>query len=193
MTGTEPWERPCTTCDGRGRVISRAWLTWHAEYGQLERLTDMTARLTALAEHVRLAPREPEATCPECDGDGVVVTELGLALLDFLDRRFGVRQRTPRAERRALPPPPPLEQPGAEPRGRPGIVWTGPVDQSALVAQAIAGDPRRAIASAVPYPSHPDAPSALRGAQSHLPPARPPPDAGPQGARPEWRSDDTGH
>jgi hypothetical protein len=184
MTATEPWERPCTTCDGRGRVISQAWLTWRAEYGQLERLTDMAERLTTLAEHVRQAPRESEATCPECGGDGVVVTELGLALVDFLDRRFGVRQRTPRAERRSLPPPPPIEPPGADVRGRSDIAWTGPVDQSALVAQAIAGGRRRAIASAAPYPAHPDAASAFRGQAD---------EADPQGARPEWRSDDTGH
>jgi hypothetical protein len=164
MTAAEPWERPCTTCDGSGRVISQAWLAWHADYRQLERLTDMTARLTALAEHVRRTPQEPEeATCPECGGDGVVVTELGLALLDFLDRRFGVRPRTPKADSRSLPPPPPIEPPGVEPHGRSGIAWTGPPDQSALFPQAIAGGPMRAIASGVPYPSHPDAGSASGG------------------------------
>ena len=69
MTAAEPWERPCTTCDGSGRVVSVAWLAWHAEYGRLERLTDVTARLTALADHVRQAPQEPEeAICPECGG-----------------------------------------------------------------------------------------------------------------------------
>jgi hypothetical protein len=164
MTAAEPWERPCTTCDGSGRVISQAWLAWHAEYGRLERLTDMTSRLTALADHVRRTPQEPEeATCPECGGDGVVVTELGLVLLDFLDRRFGVRPRTPKAGSRSLPPPPPIEPPGADPYGRSGIAWAGPPDQSPLFAQAIAGGPMRAITSGVPYTSHPDAASAFGG------------------------------
>lgn len=162
MTAAEPWERPCTTCDGSGRVVSLAWLAWHAEYGRLERLTDVTARLTALADHVRQAPQEPEeAICPECGGDGVVVTELGLALLDFLDRRFGVRPRTPKPESRALPPPPPIEPPRVDPHGRSGIAWAGPVDQSARFAQAIAGGPVRAITSAVPFSSHPDAVAAF--------------------------------
>jgi hypothetical protein len=164
MTAAEPWERPCSTCDGSGRVISQAWLAWHAEYGQLERLTDVTARLTALADHVRRAPREPEeATCPECGGDGVVVTDLGLALLDFLDRRFGVRPRTPKSEPRALPPPPPIEPPRVDPHGRSGIAWTGPADQSALFSQAVASGRVRAIASAVPFRSHADAASAFGG------------------------------
>jgi hypothetical protein len=167
MTVAEPWERPCTTCDGSGRVISQAWLAWHAEYGELERLTDMTARLTALAEHVRRAPREPEETiCPECGGEGVVVTELGLALLDFLDRRFGVRQWTPKAQSRSLPPRPPIESPGADPPGGSGSAWTGPGDQPVHFAQVIAGGPMRAIASAVSYPSQPAATSAV-GGQAH--------------------------
>lgn len=164
MTAAEPWERPCSTCDGSGRVISRAWLAWHMEYGQLERLTDMTSRLTALAEHVRRAPQEPEeATCPECGGDGVVVTELGLALLDFLDRRFGIRPRTPRAESRSPQGPPAIEPPRADPYGGSGIGWTGATDQSALHAQTFAGGSARAIASVVPFPSHADATSAYGG------------------------------
>jgi hypothetical protein len=164
MTAAEPWERPCTTCDGSGRVISQAWLAWHADYGQLERLTDVTARLTALADHVRQTPREPEeATCPECGGDGVVVTELGLALLDFLDRRFGVRPRTPKPQSRALPPPPAIEPPRVDPHGRSGIAWTGPADQSALFSQAVASGRVRAIASPVPFRSHPDAAYASGG------------------------------
>jgi hypothetical protein len=172
MTAAEPWERPCTTCDGSGRVISQAWLAWHAEYVKLERMTDVTARLAALAKHVRRAPQEPEeATCPECGGEGVVVTELGLTLLDFLDRRFGVRQRTPKAEPRSLPPPPPIEPPRADPHGRPGTAWTGPADQSAFFAEEIAGGQMRAIAPAVPYPSPPDTGSALRGQADEADPA----------------------
>jgi len=166
MTAAEPWERPCSTCDGRGRVISPAWLAWHAEYGQLERLTDVTARLTALAEHVRRAPREPEeAICAECGGEGVVVTDLGLALLDFLDRRFGVRPRTPKAEPRSLPPAPPTDPPGAGPRGMSGGAWAGPAEQSGFFSEAFAGNPMRAISAAMPVPTQSDAASAARGGQ----------------------------
>ena len=182
MTVAGPWERPCTTCDGSGRVISQAWLAWHAEYDRLERLSEVTVRLSALADHVRRAPQEPErATCPECGGDGVVVTEQGLALLDFLDRRFGVRPRTPRAETRSLPPAPPVGQSGAQPQGHPGDAWIGPVDHSALFAEAVADGRVRAITSGVPVPSRPGVASPFSGqageptgsrgevSQNHLP------------------------
>lgn len=164
MTAAQPWERACSTCDGSGRVISAAWLAWHAEYGQLERLTDVTARLTALAAHVRRTPREPEeAICWECGGEGVVVTELGLALLDFLDRRFGVRPRPPQAQSRALPPAPPIEPLGPDPHGASGSAWAGPVEQSAFFSQAAAGSRVRAIASVLAGPSRSDAASAVGG------------------------------
>lgn len=88
MRVAEPWERRCSMCEGSGQVMSLAWASWHEHYARLERIPDLPSRLHALAEHVRRAPSEVEVlACPECIGEGVVVTELGEALLDFIERR----------------------------------------------------------------------------------------------------------
>jgi Tryptophan RNA-binding attenuator protein inhibitory protein len=106
MHVAEPWERRCGVCDGSGQVMSLAWAAWHQEYERLESIPDLPNRLRALAEHVRRVPAEVEVlTCPGCGGDGVVVTDQGAALLNFIERRLR------RAPHWADHPPEPPERP----------------------------------------------------------------------------------
>jgi Tryptophan RNA-binding attenuator protein inhibitory protein len=111
MGVAEPWEEICSSCDGTGRAVVPEWARWQEEYDRLAQIANLADRLRALADHVQRAPAEAEqVTCPECAGEGVIVTEQGRALLDFLDRRFGTRpphrptRSDPSQVERARPP-----------------------------------------------------------------------------------------
>jgi len=75
------FEKPCTTCGGYGTIYNPAWAEWsrafeEADERQREDLLD-------------LMPTSPEELCcPDCDGQGVVPTPLGLALLRFARKYF---------------------------------------------------------------------------------------------------------
>lgn len=187
MHVAEPWERRCGACDGIGRVMSLAWAAWHEEYGNRERIADLPTRLHALAEHVRRVPSEADAmVCPECGGEGVVVTELGAALLDFLNRRLE---------------PPPAPQP--EPPAHQPPTWDGRQDGSAASYYERPTQPSMAAQPHSPAPASvaatPDwrlhaPPNAVAArdprAQSNGPPAWGTGDPSRSRPRPEWRAHD---
>ncbi len=156
MRVAEPWERRCRMCEGSGQVMSLAWASWHEHYARLERIPDLPSRLHALAEHVRRAPSEVEVlACPECIGEGVAVTELGEALLDFLERRAEHWQRP------------------AEPTGSPGSAlppaWEPSLAETAVREDA-AVDPF--FGRTPPRPSYPP-PFPLQPDDEPVPAARP--------------------
>jgi hypothetical protein len=216
MGVAEPWERRCDSCDGTGRIIAHEWIVWQEEYDRLERIPDVLARLRTLADHVRRAPLVPEAsTCPECGGEGIIITQQGVALLDFLDRRFGIRPRAtspgsrPARPHRLEPPraPTPPEPPGGQDHWSPAAasVSPSPVDDTAAdePEPPMGGPPfpprSAGLPNLPPVPSHqstqgPAPPGGRRDVPaSGTPPA--PSQYDPGGApatRPPWRSDDTG-
>lgn len=84
------YEAPCPGCEGTGRIPGSEWSEWVAEYRQIETsISDPVSRLAALADHAqsqpRISPSEFER-CPDCDGDGHLLTEAGKQLVEFLDR-----------------------------------------------------------------------------------------------------------
>lgn len=87
----DPLDRQCPGCEGAGRVMARAWRNWMEEYRRIEFGTvDPVARLTALIDHMRAQPSPHRAVraCPQCGGSGLLPTERGQELLDFLERHL---------------------------------------------------------------------------------------------------------
>lgn len=73
------FEKPCTECGGYGIVYNPAWAEWSRAFDEADE-----ARREEL---LNLMPSSPEEIpCPECNGQGTVPTDLGLALLRFLRR-----------------------------------------------------------------------------------------------------------
>jgi hypothetical protein len=96
--GDGTYDRPCPACGTTGRVTTAAWARWHEEYRRLAAKSDRSARLVALAQHVRHMPSEPEhEPCATCQEIGWIPTELGNELIQFVERhrqRFRARQDT---------------------------------------------------------------------------------------------------
>jgi hypothetical protein len=88
----DPFDRPCSTCEGIGRVTARAWLDWVETYRRIEfGIADPMTRLAALVGHMREGSDPlpiPQRACPECDGRGRVLTEPGRELVEFLRQRL---------------------------------------------------------------------------------------------------------
>ena len=84
------YEAPCPGCEGTGRVPGSEWAEWLAEYRHIESsITDPVTRLAALADHAQTQPQPTTAEyerCPDCDGDGHLLTEVGKQLVEFLVR-----------------------------------------------------------------------------------------------------------
>jgi len=84
------YETPCPGCEGTGRVPGSEWSAWVAEYRQIETsISDPVTRLAALADHAQTQPSGSPSEferCPDCDGDGHLLTEAGKQLVEFLVR-----------------------------------------------------------------------------------------------------------
>jgi len=84
------YELLCPDCEGTGRVPGSEWTEWVTEYRHIETtITDPVTRLAALAEHAQSQPSTSPSEfepCPNCDGDGYLLTEVGKQLIDFLER-----------------------------------------------------------------------------------------------------------
>lgn len=76
-------EDGCNKCDAVGTRYSPAWADW---YRQVEVLVEAGADREAAMESIPEPEGPEEYDCPECKGAGTVPTDLGQALLRFLQR-----------------------------------------------------------------------------------------------------------
>ena len=93
--GHMKYEKPCTTCNGSGAVISTAWTVFFERVDKLKKkyiaegLSNLMADEKAWDEMRPSEPDEPiEHDCDECEGRGMVLTEEGRQILEFVEKIY---------------------------------------------------------------------------------------------------------
>lgn len=79
----------CASCKGQKHVYNAAWNEYSPQLSSYVKSSDLTVReaMVRLAMEEIRPPYGPEVfLCPTCHGRGVIPTEEGLAILDFLDK-----------------------------------------------------------------------------------------------------------
>mgnify|MGYP002402647122 CR=1 FL=1 len=98
--GHMKYEKTCTACNGSGAVISTAWTVFFERIDKLKKkyiaegLSSLKADEKAWDEMRPSEPDEPlEHDCDECGGRGMVPTEEGRQILEFVEKYLADKRR----------------------------------------------------------------------------------------------------